>query len=439
MFNTTHQSLTRYYVSVTVAIFSIMVIAFLGLMTWTMYNDQKLDAIAFAREEATEYLGLFEKNLFFIDQMIGVVEYDETVSESEIHGALRVCAVIKMPDGKIYPLTYMTKNIKNWLVEQIGQKDFSEPTLLTYNTGKNNRYRIFLVKEDIIKDGEYFGTIYAGRGVSIIFTVLKRMLLFSFLLIIIFSIVLYHFGKKIAYRAIKPIEQAVLAQKQFVTNASHELITPLSVMLAGTELIKIDNEQNLSSQNRDIIEDIQDEIRKMAKMAENLLSLSRIDENGIDIKTEEDVVKITGAVIGKMQTLAQKKDIKLTLANKEPLVCYINNGALTQILYILLDNAVKYTPQGGDVLVALKNERQTEGKLVITVEDTGIGISEEDQTHIFERFYRVDKARTNRQEGNGLGLSIAWSLLEKIGGTISVSSAAGKGTMFKVTIPLAGG
>lgn len=435
MFETTHRSLTKYYVTVTITLFITMVVCFLALMTWTIYSDEKLEAIAFAKEEVAEHITLFEKGLFDKSHTYSEAIDDNEASLEEIHNALRMFSFIKLPDGKVYPLTFMTKNIELWAVKKIQEKDFYEPVLLSYKINGNQTHRIFFVKQDIVKDGVFYGSIFAGKDVTIIWSILKQMGLFSLLLTIGFTILLFFYGKKFAHKAMLPVEEAVIRQKRFITDASHELRTPLSIILAGTELIKTDEKQELSWENKKILSDTQSEIRKMSQLVNSLLNLSKVDEGDIDMPREEDVVKIATLAVNKLRPLAESKNIKMSIANYDPIIWCTNNEVLVQILYILLDNAIKYTPDNGQVLVTLKVDKLANRKLVITVEDTGIGIPEEDQKRIFERFYRVDKARSRKEGGSGLGLSIVWALLEKHGGTIDVTSITGKGSLFKVTLP----
>ena len=435
MFENTRRSLTKYYVTMTVTLFTIMVICFLALLTWTLYNNAKLEAIAFANEEASEYIAFLNKNQLASHVFTDGVPDDSAVSIEEIHSALRIFSLIQLPDGKIYPITSMTKSIEGWAEQQIMKEMLSEPVLLSYKASDQSHYRIFFVRQEIVKDGKLIGTIYAGKDVTIIWSILKQMMIFSCIIIVCFIICLCYFGRKFAFKAMLPVEEAIQKQKQFISDASHELRTPLSVILTGTELVKTDIKQALSTENQKTLQDIQDEVRKMSSLVENLLNLSKIDEQGIDLFEETDVAKIAGLAIEKMRPVAAKKNINISMPSKEQIIWRTNNDVLAQILYILLDNAIKYTSEDGQVLVNLYIKKEKKQKLVLTVEDNGIGIPDNEQKHIFERFYRVDKARSRKESGSGLGLAILWSMLEKCGGKIELSSRPGKGSLFKVTLP----
>ena len=435
MFEQTHRSLTKYYVTVTVTLFTIVIIAFLSVMVWSLYESEKLEAVAFAKEEAVEFSTIFRKSILDNEQLKVNSVADVSASKEEIQNALRMFSLLRLPDGQILPLTFMTKDIEQWAIKQIQQYDFTEPRLTTFSMKNNDRHRIFVAKEDIIKDGRVYGTVYAGKDVTIIWTVLRRMLYFSIGLIVFFTICLFRFGNRAASRAMRPVEQSMLRQKQFVTDASHELRTPLSVLLTATQVIKKDKESTYSDFSSKVLDDMQDEINKMSKLVNNLLQLSKLDEQEKNALVHEDAVKIAAVAIEKLRPLAEKKKINLMLENSDAITWPTDSDALAQVLYILLDNAIKYTPEDGDILVFLNVERKNNNCLVVTVEDTGIGIEESEQELIFERFYRVDKARSRQQGGSGLGLSIAKDIVKKQNGSIEVKSVPGKGSLFKVILP----
>lgn len=131
--------------------------------------------------------------------------------------------------------------------------------------------------------------------------------------------------------------------------------------------------------------------------------------------------------------LADSKQIKLYLHAPEALIVHGDSQRFTQLLYILVDNAIKYTPNGGEVLLSLAADGR---ELVVEVKDTGIGIDPKDQQRIFDRFYRTDKSRTRQVGGHGLGLSIAKWIVDSYAGTIHVSSEIGKGSVFSIRIPI---
>jgi signal transduction histidine kinase len=148
-----------------------------------------------------------------------------------------------------------------------------------------------------------------------------------------------------------------------------------------------------------------------------------------------DLDKVAKEVVRQMRSLARKKEQDLSIGDLEPLVIYADEDRMKQVLTILVDNAIKYTPERGSIVVSVTKTTAIDFAR-LSVKDTGPGISKESQAKIFERFYRVDKSRARQLGGNGLGLAIAHTLVEKQRGYISVTSKPGAGSRFDVFMPL---
>lgn len=240
-------------------------------------------------------------------------------------------------------------------------------------------------------------------------------------------------GLFLADRALIPIRQAFRRQREFVADASHELRTPLAIVRASAELL--DKELAGSpTQTRELVDNLISETDRMNRLVGDLLTLARADSGEADIdKQPFDLVPAAEAVVRKIGLLAKEKNIAVESHLPPSVPLRADAARIEQLLFILLDNAVKYTPDGGRVRLeaAVKKDR-----LELKVSDTGIGIPPEEQEHIFERFYRVNKARSRAAGGTGLGLSIARWIIAAHGGSTQVASAPGKGTTFTVTIPL---
>lgn len=228
------------------------------------------------------------------------------------------------------------------------------------------------------------------------------------------------------------LESSFKQQQRFVADASHELRTPLAVLRGETEVAL--------AQSRDIDEYkaslnlIKDEAEHLSRIVEDLFILARQPFDAPAIMRERvSLDKVVGECARAAQVLAARKDLKLTVNANKPLSLIGDDELLQRMILNLLDNAVKYTPAGGEVSLDLAAHN---GDARITVRDTGIGIPEKDQPYIFDRFYRVDKARSRTMGGAGLGLSIAHWIAEAHGGTISVESQAGRGSAFTVELPI---
>ncbi len=230
------------------------------------------------------------------------------------------------------------------------------------------------------------------------------------------------------------LESLDKTRNQFVSNASHELKTPLATMkiLLESMLYQPDMPQEV---REDFMKDMNHEIDRLTGIVTDLLVLTRMD-NGEEMKRGTvDMSELTRETIRLLTPAAEQNQQVLAADVQENLFLYGDRSKLSQILYNLTDNAIKYTPEKGTVRVSLKQE---DDSIVWRVRDNGIGIPKEDQEHIFERFYRVDKARGRETGGTGLGLSIVKQMVKMHDGTISVRSDPGKGSEFVVTFPQEG-
>ena len=230
------------------------------------------------------------------------------------------------------------------------------------------------------------------------------------------------------------LESLDKTRNQFVSNASHELKTPLATMkiMLETMMYQPDMPSDLRGE---FMNDMNHEIDRLTGIITDLLVLTRMDNKDEMTRETVDMSELTQETVHLLQPAAEKKGQQLTDEIRPGLELYGDRIKLNQILYNLMDNAIKYTPEGGKIHVSLKEEN---GNLVWRVRDNGIGIPEEDQEHIFERFYRVDKARSRETGGTGLGLSIVRQMVKMHGGTISVHSEPDSGSEFVVTFPREG-
>lgn len=229
------------------------------------------------------------------------------------------------------------------------------------------------------------------------------------------------------------LENLDQTRNQFVSNASHELKTPLTSMkiLLESLIYQPDMPQELRNE---FMQDMNQEIDRLTGIITDLLTLSKMDNHAMKINTEMvDMSALTEETVRLLQPMAEKRGQQLLGETEPGLMMSGDREKLRQVLYNLTDNALKYTPDKGMVRVTLLSRA---GTLVWVVKDNGVGIPEEDQPHVFERFYRVDKARSRETGGTGLGLSIVRQLVYLHEGTIELSSQPGKGTAFTVIFPL---
>lgn len=221
-------------------------------------------------------------------------------------------------------------------------------------------------------------------------------------------------------------------RKKFVSNVSHELRTPMTSM-------KIVSDTLLSAPTweeavyREFMQDINTEIDRLNKIIDSLLYLVRVEKDELELDYSMTYVNyLLEWVIKTLNPIALKKDIDLSLTAFNKIQIHLDQEKMQQCLLNIIGNAVKYTPEGGRVLVELE---EIKDMILIKVSDTGIGIPEKDLPFIFDRFYRVDEARARKTGGTGLGLAIAQQIIQLHQGTISVTSQLGFGTQVSITLP----
>ena len=224
-------------------------------------------------------------------------------------------------------------------------------------------------------------------------------------------------------------------RRRFVSDASHELKTPLAAIRLLTDSILQTDNMDMETV-RDFVTDIGSEAERLSRITEDLLRLTRLDSNQVDPPEVVEVAPVLEQVMRMMSLLAQEKGTELTCQTGGDCRVLATKGEVHQVIYNLTDNAVKYSGSHGSVRVELRRDGND---VVLTVADNGPGIPEEDLPRVFERFYRVDKARSRAAGGTGLGLSIVQDTVTKRGGTVSAANRPEGGAVFTVRWPAAEG
>jgi len=235
-------------------------------------------------------------------------------------------------------------------------------------------------------------------------------------------------------RMIARLEESFLQINRFSADASHELRTPLTVLQGELEAIA-QKGQGLPDDVRDTIGSALEETQRLSKIVASLLAISRLEAGEARVQPVRlDFAELARTTTDQMKLLAEEKRISLTSDGSEPVEIQADPSRLKQVVVNLLDNAIKYTPEGGNVSISVMRQ---DDHAVLEVADSGLGISADDLPHVFERFYRADKARSRQMGGTGLGLSIVRSICLAHGGQIAVNSTEGRGSLFRVELPLA--
>ncbi|GAC1326455.1 MAG: hypothetical protein NVSMB22_17380 [Chloroflexota bacterium] len=249
----------------------------------------------------------------------------------------------------------------------------------------------------------------------------------------LFGIVLAAGGSLfLANRALVPIRHAFHRQRQFTADASHELRTPLALIRANAEMLERYADR-LPERDSDLVNEIIHETDHLNRLVGDLLTLARADAGSLTlVRKTVDLRELVAEVHDDVFRIAESRGIESKLTLNGPVQVEGDQVRLRQLMLILLDNALKYTDSGGRVGMSLE---QVGGHARVVVSDTGIGIPAADLPHIFERFYRVDRAREHESGGTGLGLAIAQWIVQAHNGSIKVESSPQRGTRFQVELP----
>ena len=227
------------------------------------------------------------------------------------------------------------------------------------------------------------------------------------------------------------LEEMDATRKQFVSNASHELKTPLaSIKLLSDSILQNDMDPETV---REFVVDIGNEADRLNRMSQKLLSLSKADAMLVEPSEVIQIEDTAQRVVRMLTPLAEIKNITLQIDVSDPCPILCSEDDLYQILFNLVENGIKYNKENGSLFISLRRIRNT---AVLKIKDEGAGIPEESLPHIFDRFYRVDKARSRSTGGSGLGLSIVRDLIQKHQGKITVESAVGFGSVFTLYFPI---
>lgn len=227
------------------------------------------------------------------------------------------------------------------------------------------------------------------------------------------------------------LETAFSRQREFTADAAHELRTPLAVIISETQTALA--RERTAPEYRETVEACLETAQQMRRLTESLLELARFDAATEDRPRRElDIAETTRHVVERIRPLAEKRGIEIE-TSLTPARIYVNPDRLTQVISNLLTNAIAYNKPNGKIRVIA---RAHANNAVLEVADTGIGIAAADLPHIFDRFYRVDKARSRAEGHTGLGLAISKAIVEAEGGTIEVTSVAGAGSTFSVRLPV---
>lgn len=424
MFGQTRRRLTMFY--------SLMMFFFLLLLVFGMHESMEWSITS---EQEREVLDTTEDVLN--EEIILLQRHGSLADDSEDYKASngRLYFYAFDNNGKLINYSRAVPILEPLILEAIQKWNVPDDQIMEFTNTHNFKYeyKVLMAAKPIIIDGENRGMVYVGKDVASVYNGLRKATLILGLLSLLAFIVANFAGHIMAGKAIIPLKEAYERQRQFAADASHELRTPLSVVMASVDVLGNDA-SIVSPFLRQVIADMRDEVKKMTKLVGDLLLVARSENQTFNLVTEKfDLIEAIHEVVRKMQPLADEKHIKLFFVKQESVMIRADIERIKQLLIILIDNALKYTPDNGVVTVNVDGEFE-KNKIRIMVRDTGIGISLPDQHKVFDRFYRVDRARSRDSGGNGLGLAIARDIVNLHDGELYIESKIGEGAAFIVEL-----
>jgi signal transduction histidine kinase len=435
MFRRTQNRLTLFY--------SGMFITFLLLFTVIVYSVFYMIITA---EQKQELQTLTDQEFALVQNLMknnsGDPNHQFDIQNVVQAGEGQFFCYVMAPDGRLLAGNEQIASLRPDLLQKvrgwIPQED--EVRAETLKLPHDRRIHLLMAGRALYEQDRLIGLMYTAKDITFYRYIMGMLLTVLIVLSFIFLIIASIAGSIMSRRAMVPIVRSYARQQEFVADASHELRTPLSVLYSSLEVVEAEEQEQLSPFSRQVLFEMKDELKRMIKLVNDLLVLARSDSEGLDLLYESfDLVAVVQKLIASIQPLASSRQIRLQIDAPESLRVSADPERIRQLLFILLDNAIKYTPEGGEVTVSVRESiRQKKKGVYLQVRDTGIGIPPEHQPRIFDRFYRGDADRSRQTGGTGLGLSIARSIAEAHQGSIEVSSREGEGSTFTAWIPAGG-
>lgn len=310
---------------------------------------------------------------------------------------------------------------------------------LSFVTDESGRYDLFAIGADRYRvysapfenDRQKF-VVQVFQNINAEQTNVQSILLCLLLFGIAGIIVLIPLSYYLAGKALKPIKENFENQKQFIADVSHELRTPLTVIQTNVEVLRMKEDEPLVD-NLHWLNNISNEAETMSSLVSEMLLSAQADNKKIELKTEKfDLSLLCAEIVDLMYELAEEKQISLTSSIPTGIEYKGDLERLKRAIRILVDNAIKYTPNGGNVSL---NLTESVRNVTISVQDNGVGLTKEEQKKVFTRFYRSDDARTRETGGVGLGLNIAYVIVQQHNGKIKIDSTPGEGSIFSIVLP----
>ena len=422
VFEHLRQRMTCIYAAIFGVLILLIVFAAYTFIWWNVLQHEKDELVAKIYHEAEEWVDSGEEPCSAVSVREG-----------------SMLAYFVSPDGKTIVLDQLGQGkIREGLFKHRGDWPKKLDTARMLNNRvydeKGNAHRYLAALAPVLRGDKLEGHLYMFKDMEFYylaaFTTLFKLLCVAVLL---FALACY-FGYWLAGRNIQPISEMYGRKMQFTADASHEMRTPLAVMALATQGLKEDEESRYSDFAKESIEMLQNETQRMSRLTENLMALARGDEGNAPVPMQMvNITELCARVGQQLKLLAQEKGIALRTHVDDSLELLGDETALNRLLIILLDNAIKYSPAATNIDFIVTKSKNN---VLFVVQDEGCGISDEDKEKVFDRFYRVDKARSRSQGGLGLGLSLAHAIVRQHQGEIRILDNKPCGTIMQVLLPL---
>lgn len=432
MFTRIRNRLTFLYAAFTGITLAIFAAAFYFGLSAILLREQGQEALGLAARQAQAHH----------EQLEDFDAHSADEEEEERHRPAGPAAVdysyyVLTSDGRIAGSYDPQPELRPQILARVSKWQARQTEVAGFTLTDGREVTLMLAGEPAYNGDRAVGMVFVGKDLSAHYHFLHRLqqaLALSFFVFLCLAALAGHYA---AGKALLPIQNAFAVQRQFLADASHELRTPLSVFQASLEVLEKKEGANFAGFSRQLIDDLKDEVRRMTLLVSNLLVMARSDAGVLEVwKDHVDLRPIAEHAVRSLEYLAAKKNIALSLSIPDRIMIYADKDRISQLLFLLIDNGIKFTPSGGHVSVSVNPAKnQTSPGVSIEVRDTGIGMTPDEQARIFARFYRADKSRSRESGGFGLGLSIAAWIVSMHGGTINVTSEPGAGSIFTVYLP----
>jgi len=463
-FTSIRSKLTAWYVfclGVILVLFSILLFFFLSKRLYeSVDNSLTVSASIVARSTQINNSRIpFPSLDLFFDQFMG---FGRNKSYKIYDGSGNIGSLSKNFDGSQFPLTQRAYSAS------LKGGTSNETFLISYT------HPIRVITMPVLKGAKLANLVQVGTSLKVVVDTLKNLQIILLTVVPAVLLLTALIGRFIARRALKPVakitqtakdigsganlsqripvsevkdeigelaltfnsmmdrlESSFTQMRQFSSDASHELRTPLTVLRGQSELAL--GKERQPEEYQEVISSNLEEVQYMSNVLEDLFLLSKSDENQIALDCESvDLKSLIEEVCKHAEIIASDKNIKIIIAYLEGVQVYGDPVRLRQMIWNVVVNGIKYTQHEGEVKIS--GQDKGDGVQII-IQDNGIGISEEDLPLVFNRFYRVDKARSRQEGGTGLGLSICKFIVGAHKGSINLKSKLGEGTKFKITLP----